>query len=209
MKKTAFAALLLSALILSAAAGFRGASADAPDRKRVSLAEYLETGGGEWFPTGKRKYAVRAMMVSGELCFRNELEETDYTVTDDGVTVVLKGVLGEMWASPLPKVAAAYTKPDGTAPEASDFAEKGVFIDLVAIPSGDSHYAMHVPEELSVTVVTAWGDELHTNLPGAPHGEGDFLVCRAGEDGPDLSDVWVVNGALFAACYDTSRMNGQ
>lgn len=208
MKKAA-AALLLSALILAAAAGLLGASADAPAPERVPLPEYLEAGGAEWFPTGKLGYAVRAMMVSGELSFRNELEETDYTVTDDGVTVVLKGALGEMWASPLPKVAAAYAKSDGSALQPSDFAEKGVFIDLVAIPSRDSHYAMHVPKEVSVTVVTAWGDELHTNLPGAPHGEGDFLVCRAGEEGPDLSDVWVVNGALFPACYDTSRMGGQ
>ena len=31
------------------------------------------------------------MMVSGETSFHNDLEETDYSVTDDGVTVILKG----------------------------------------------------------------------------------------------------------------------
>ena len=31
----------------------------------------------------------------------NELDVADYTVTDDGITVILKGSLGEMWASKL------------------------------------------------------------------------------------------------------------
>ena len=62
---------------------------------------------------------------------------------------------------------------------------------------------MHVPPEISVTVETAGGDELHTNLPNAPHGNGDYLVCRIGTDGqPDLSDIWVLNGAVFPEYYD-------
>jgi hypothetical protein len=63
---------------------------------------------------------------------------------------------------------------------------------------------MHVPLNISVSVETAWGDILHTNLPNAPHGEGDYLVCRTGADGePDLSDVWVLNGVVFPEYYDT------
>lgn len=69
---------------------------------------------------------------------------------------------------------------------------------------------MFVPLSVSVTLETAWGDVLHTNLPNAPHGDGDYLVCRVGEDGePDLSDVWVVDGAVFPEYYDLShRMSG-
>jgi hypothetical protein len=53
-------------------------------------------------------------------------------------------------------------------------------------------------------VKTAWGDELHTNLPNAPHGSGDYLVCRINEKGePDLSDIWVLNGLVFPEYYDT------
>ena len=62
---------------------------------------------------------------------------------------------------------------------------------------------MYVPLDVSVTVETAWGDELHTNLPNAPHGDGDYLICRTDEDGePDLSDVWVLNGVIFPEYYE-------
>lgn len=173
----------------------------------MTLEEYLENTSEEWFLTGKKKYIVQAMMVSGEMSFHNDFELTDYTVTDDGITVVLKGTEGEMWASKLSKVVSTYTRPDGSELTEADFSEKDVFIDIAAIPVPDSNYAIFVPNTISVTVETAWGDELHTNLPNVPHGDGDYLVCRAGEDGePDLSDVWVLNGALFSQNYDTSHM---
>ena len=175
-----------------------------PDQEVMTLEEFLKNSDGKWFLTGKKKYTVQAMMVSKETSFRNELEAVDYTAVDDGVTVVLKGTAGELWTSKLSKVISTYTKPDGSPVSASDFAEKDVFIDLVTIPSDDSNYAMFVPNTVSVTVVTSWGDVLHTNLPNAPHGEGDYLICRAGRDGrPDLSDVWVLNGVLFPENYNS------
>ncbi len=173
----------------------------------MTLEQYFEEGKEEWFLTGKTKYTVQAMMVSKETQFHNELEVVDYTVNDDGETVVLKGTLGEMWASRLPKVISTYTKPDGSEITAEYFAEKDNFIDLITKAAPDTNFAMFVPNNISVTVETAWGDVLHTNLPNAPHGNGDFLVCRAGEDGkPDLSDVWVLNGRQFPDNYDTSNM---
>ena len=70
------------------------------------------------------------------------------------------------------------------------------------------HYAMYVPMSISVSVETAWGDILHTNLPNVPHGEGDYLVCRTGADGePDLSDVWVLNGVVFPEYYENKSDN--
>ena len=177
----------------------------APDQEVMSLETYLEKSGEKWFLTGKKEYTVRAMMVSKETSFRNELEVTDYTVTDDGVTVVLKGTVGEQWTAKLPKVISTYTKPDGSEITEADFAEKDIFIDLITKAAPDTNFAMFVPDSVSVTVETAWGDVLHTNLPNAPHGDGDFLVCRIGEDGlPDISDVWVVNGAVFPNTYESA-----
>jgi hypothetical protein len=51
---------------------------------------------------------------------------------------------------------------------------------------------------------------LHTNLPNAPHGNGDYLVCRINEKGePDLSDVWVLNGLVFLEYYDTDNITNE
>lgn len=173
----------------------------------MTMAEYLEQSENEWFLTGKKEYTVQAMMPSKETSFHNELEVVDYTVTNDGITVILKGTLGEMWTSKLPKVISTYTKADGSEITEKDFEVKDRYIDLKTKAAQDTNYAMHVPNDISVTVETSWGDVLHTNLPNAPHGDGDFLVCRAGEDGkPDLSDVWVLNGALFPENYETENM---
>ena len=172
----------------------------------MTLAEYLEQSENEWFLTGKKEYTVQAMMPSKETSFHNELEVVDYTVTNDGITVILKGTLGEMWTSKLPKVISTYTKADGSEITEKDFEVKDRYIDLKTKAAPDTNYAMYVPNDISVTVETAWGDVLHTNLPNAPHGDGDFLVCRAGEDGePDLSDVWVLNGVIFQKTYDISN----
>jgi len=106
-------------------------------------------------------------------------------------------------------VADTYTKADGTAVSREDFVIKDRFIDLKTKAEPEAYYAMHVPLTFSVTVETAWGDVLHTNLPNAPHGRGDYLVCRRGGDGePDLSDVWILNGVLFPEYYDMEDTEG-
>ena len=143
-------------------------------------------------------------MVSETTSFHNELEVTDYTVEDDGVTVILKGAYGEMWTTDLSKVISTYTKPDGSTLRKEDFSIRDRYIDIMARSEPDSYYAMFVPLHISVTVETAWGDVLHSNLPNAPHGNGDYIVCRVNGDGaPDQSDLWILNGAIFPDYYDT------
>ena len=179
-------------------------------QKSQSLEEYLESSREKWFLTGKKKYTVQAMMVSKEMTFHNDLEVVDLVATDDGETVVLKGTRDEIWTSPLPQVISRYTKPDGSELRKEDFANKDVYFDIVTIPTKDAYYAMHIPNDITVVVETAQGNVLHSNLPNAPHGEGDFLVCTIREDGePDLSDIWILNGLIFMDCYDTSNMDKQ
>ena len=204
--------IVLSILVVLLAVMLLPSCAQKPDNEVVSVQasmtveDYLQQSKETWFLTGKKEYSIQAMMVSQETSFHNELEVTDYTVTDDGVTVILKGKFDEMWATKLSKVISTYTKPDGSALSEADFAEKDTWIEIVTKPEPDAYYALYVPLDISVMVETAWGDVLHTNLPNAPHGEGDYLVCCVGEDGqPDLSDVWVLNGMVFPEYYDTSR----
>jgi len=207
---------LIPMLVLSAFAEQKTAGTDSErstaQQQTMPLDEYLDKSGEEWFLTGKKDYAVQAMMVSKETSFHNEPEAADYTVSDDGMTIVLRGTAGEMWASKLPQVISSYTKPDGSEISKSDFEKKDTFIDLITKPRPDMNFAMHVPCDISVIVETVWGDILHTNLPDVPHGNRDYLICRKGDDGePDLSDVWVLNGILFPETYDTTNIpkNGE
>ena len=179
-----------------------------PPQQKMTLAEYFETGCEKWFLTGKKKYPLQAMMVSRETSFRNELEGADYTVSDDGVTVIMKGTAGELWPVSMDKAVMNYSRPDGRRISIDDFARRDTFIDLVSIAAPDSCYAMFVPAGIALTVRTASGYDLHVNLSGVAHGSGDYLICRKGEDGqPDLMDIWVVNGILFPQTYDTSHQN--
>lgn len=206
--------MIILVFLLTAVAALSGAESTeivyASEQTVLTLEEYLAQGRETWFLTGKKEYAVRAEMVSGETSFHNKLEVVDYTVTNDGITVILKGVFGEMWTSKLPKVISTYTKPDGSEIHEGDFADRDTWIDLITRAEPETYYAMHVPPAISVTVETAWGDELHTNLPNAPHGNGDYLVCRVNEKGePDLSDVWVLNGLVFPEYYDTDNITNE
>ena len=63
----------------------------APGQKALMLEEYLGQSSEAWFATAKTSRTMRAMMVSKETSFRNEMESASYTVQDDGVTVILKG----------------------------------------------------------------------------------------------------------------------
>ena len=200
--------VLFGLLTLALSSSCAGTSKDkgSSDQNDISLEEYLEKGGEKWFLTGKRAYTVQAMMVSKETSFNNELEVTDYNVNNDGVTVILKGAVGEMWASKLPNVISTYTRPDGSALSEKDFAVKDEYIDILARPETDAYYAMYVPLSISVSVETARGDILHSNLPNAPHGHGDYILCRADENGePDLSDIWILNGVVFSKYYGTDN----
>ena len=196
----------LLTLALSSSCAGTSKDKDSSGQNDMSLGEYLERGREKWFLTGKRAYTVQAMMVSKEVSFHNELEVADYSVDDDGITVILKGAVGEMWASKLPNVISTYTRPDGSALSEKDFAVKNVYIDILARPEKDAYYAMYVPLSISVSVETAWGDILHSNLPNAPHGHGDYILCRADENGePDLSDIWILNGVVFSKYYETNN----
>lgn len=209
MVKPAFCIMLvLMSILFVAVIVASGYPANAEqNQRRVTLSEYLSETDENWFLTGKNRYTVQAMMVSRETTFHNDLEVVDLVARDDGETVVLKGTMDEIWTSPLPAVIARYTKPDGAPLGKDDFANKDAFIDIVTIPTSDTYYAMHIPNDVVVIVETAQGDVLHSNLPNAPHGEGDYLICTKGNDGnPNLSDVWILNGLIFPNCYDTSHL---
>lgn len=188
------------AQILAQFTAFTAENAESPAE------DYIAAHAGDFFLTGKTEYTIQGMMVSQETSFHNDLENVDYTVTDDGESVVLKGTVGEQWVTKVDKVIETYTKADGSALTAEDLANsKDTFIDLKTKAEPDTNFACFVPADIRLTLNTAWGDVLHVNDPSAEHGYGDYLVCPNVDGEPDFSDVWVVNGAIFANTYDVSR----
>ncbi|MGN1306813.1 MAG: alpha/beta fold hydrolase [Faecousia sp.] len=171
----------------------------------ISMQSYCSSTEYEWFSTGKTEYTVKGKMVSASTEVYNFFEDVYYTAEPNGIDVILEGTCGEQWVSKLSKVIKTYTKLDGSPLTADDFTPD-TFVEMKTIASGSSNFAMFIPIDTKVSVQTAWGDVLHANREGVPHGAGDYLVCRAGADGkPDLSDVWVVNGVLFQTTYDTTN----
>jgi hypothetical protein len=157
-----------------------------------------------FFPTRKLAYKIHGMMVSRAFPFTNVLEGNDYVAMPNGSDVVMKGTIGEFWRTPLEKVITTYTKEDGTPLHLSDFISDE-YIPMLAKES-EGYFACFVPQEYLFEIQTAWGDVLIGNRPEVPHGEGDYILCRAGSDNtPDFSDVWIVNGAVFPSTYDMNQ----
>lgn len=158
------------------------------------------------FLTGKTSYIIEGRMVSEPTEVYNQLELVSYDVEVDGESVILTGTLGEEWVSPVSKVISTYTKEDGSALSAEDFTScLGEKIALKTISELGTNFALEVPADIVVKVETAWGDVLYTNASDAPHGNGDYLVCNNVGGSSDLSDVWVVNGAVFPNTYDMTN----
>ncbi|QQO10254.1 hypothetical protein [Breznakiella homolactica] len=177
------------------------ASAESGKKEAPVLLQFDDIDKSGFFPTGKLSYTIEGMMVSKDMNFTNYLEGTEYTAKPNGSDVVIKGVSGELWRTPLDKVLTTYTKKDGSKLSAADFIPDQ-YIPMQTI-AGSGNFACFVPKDKLVEIHTAWGDVLIANRPEVPHGVGDYLVCREGSDGkPDFSDVWVVNGVTFPHTYD-------
>lgn len=172
----------------------------------MKMADYLSAHADSWFQTGKTSYVIQGKMVSQKTAVHNVLEDVDYTVEDDNTSVILKGVYGEEWVTSVAKVLKTYTKEDGTPLTESDFTgRKDTFVKIKTVAAPNENFACYIPAGVAVEVATAWGDTLYANRTGVPHGNGDYLVCRNVDGKPDLSDVWVVNGAVFGQTYDTAN----
>lgn len=155
-------------------------------------------------PTSKVSYTIEGKVVSKAEEVTNVLEGATYTAEPES-DVILKGTVEELWVTPMEKVLKTYTKVDGSELTAEDF-EADTYITLQTKP-GNPVFAAFVPKDTQVEIQTAWGDTLIANRPEVEHGEGDYIVCDAGEDGqPNFEDVWVVNGKVFETTYDMSRM---
>ena len=74
--------ILLLAVMLLPSCAKKPDAEDKPEQITMTFEAYLKQSKEAWFLIGKKEYSVQAMMVSQETSFHNELEVTDYTVTE-------------------------------------------------------------------------------------------------------------------------------
>ncbi len=137
-------------------AEFAGILVMLDEMKPADMTEYIAEHEGEFFLTGKISYTIQDKMVSEDTYVYNELEDVEYTASDDGISVVLKGTAGEEWVAKLEKVLSTYTKPDGTALTEEDFtANKDTYIDITTTANPDTNFACYVPADTAVEIQTS------------------------------------------------------
>lgn len=172
-----------------------------------------------WKRTSKKLYNVYMCRPEFGTAVHNRLEHCDYT-TNEKKQFVLSGTVGEQWVIDGNKLASTYEFEDGTPINPQTLGAKiakgtNGQIDWIKLrtrqSTGQFNYAFHLPinEIRDFPVKTSWGETLYANKGNEGHGTGDFLVCATNPDGsPNLNDMWVVNGNVFATTYDMRPFPG-
>ena len=167
-----------------------------------------------WAKTGKKSYEIWVCMPPEGTKVYNELEDVHYT-TSKAKPFVLSGTAGEQWVIDGAKLAKTYTFATGE-PITPDSIQRKCkngsmeWVKVKTVPGQMCNFAVQLPktapEFRNFPVKTSWGETLLANRDGIKHGDGDYLVCGMTPDGmPNLADVWVVNGRIFPATYNTKN----
>lgn len=168
---------------------------------------------GNWKKTGKKSYEIWVCMPPIGTVVKNHLEGIKYKV-DPKQRFVLCGTQGEMWVIDGNKLASTYTFATGEPinPESIGRKTKDGVMEWAKVktrPGMMNNFALLLPKGkyTNFPVSTAWGSTLVANRPEVKHGRGDYLVCSMAQDGgPNLADVWVVNGPVFYATYNLQNI---
>lgn len=154
----------------------------------------------------KREYFVhvyRADLSNPEEVF-NHLKKVTY-VPNEQKPFVIQGTVGESWVIDQNKLCKTYEMPDGSPIDPDTI--KGSWVKIKTRPDATANWAMQISPDRygeaasAVEIKTFWGDILHPNAPGIPHGSGDYAVCSDLNGAPNLDDMWIVNGDVFQNTY--------
>lgn len=166
-----------------------------------------------WKKTGKKVYEIWMCMPPIGTEVKNHLEGVAYT-TNDRQRFVLSGLDGEQWVIDGAKLAKTYDFATGEPINGDTLkarAKNGVieWSKVKTRPGAMENFALLLPANKypNFPVKTSWGDTLVANRTEIKHGRGDYLVCSMAPDGgPNLNDVWVVNGRIFYSTYNLQNI---
>ena len=162
-----------------------------------------------FLPTNMLEYHVMARLVSQETKVFNELEAKSDTVKPEDPANngnpqkldVLMSVMGVQWKDSMANVIENYKDIEKKLLNNEFADDKDVVI--TAQDKGVQYFAARIPNTMQVAVKTQSGDVLIANQEGISHGFGDYVVCKAGQDGkPDWDNMNVLNGHMFEYMYN-------
>lgn len=133
-------------------------------------------------------------------------------VTSAKNPIVICGTLGELYTISLEELRLGYKfTSNGQFCTAEALATSGKMkkglLDWVAIQSVSDnvkYWACFVPLNEKTTITTKFGVTMLVNDPMVSHGKGDFIIARDNMGAPNLADVTVVNGNVFATTYNNT-----
>lgn len=148
----------------------------------------------------KRKYTLKAERLQPGENVYNILEDCSYETTETKC-IKLTGIMGEEWVITIEKMEKNYTYIDGSKIAADNIPE-GVF-EVMTIFGECAPVIWAEQTTGKMKIKTSLGDILTANRAEVSHGNGDYIVCAADEDGlPNPLDRWVVNGVIFGKTYE-------
>lgn len=152
----------------------------------------------------KSMYTIHAVRVPAGIKVYNYLEDVEYTTTEEKC-IVLTGTMGEQWPVTFARLASTYTF-SGGGRLTEDIIPEGMF-KVRTIVGEDAKIVFAEMTTEQVEVATSWGEILHANRPGIPHGLGDYIVYADQSGQPDKNDRRVVNGAVFVRTYEPVKVD--
>ena len=123
-------------------------------------------------------------------------------ITDECTPYIIMGTAGELWTVSEDTLMTRYTLEDGSPLMPSTLSIPS-WVKVKTSPKSVKLWACFVPKDVTGTVTTTWGARLTINDPSVPHGKGDFVIAVDKDGSPDVTDIYVVNGLIFASTYDT------
>ena len=171
-----------------------------------------------WVACKKTSYVIQAKRDDSIKEVYNCLERSNVSVREN--EVILKGLLGEMWAISEKKFLDRYTDTKGNSLKYLVEKKNFDWVDVATKASNTIYYSCLVPigKECGIygMATDKENEAVYHNAKGegfrtlflinssdsiSTHGDGDRLLCADKDGKPDISDIWVVDGEIFLKTY--------
>ena len=177
---------------------------------KLEQADVVRQLGGKEFFTAD---AVANMQQSNPQLFdflQNIISQGKAYVVNYNTPFVLAGTLGELWCIDVVKLTQKYTFVSNGQPmpinnQSFNQRSNGDVLDWQVVrtrPDNSKAWACFIPRNQQGQVQTSWGAVLNINGVGVQHGKGDFVIAQDAGGKPNLDDIYVVNGNIFATTYN-------